>query len=193
MSSKTVICEAVDQSRREHLQKLINDFERDQQIQDVGRWFIDDTMDPLPPKLVAVLREWLETHNELTIKQNRRGNPHSDIRNAYFYITRLHRDTGMALEAACIMVAEELKLETDPTDLRRMYDRSRIAETRYLNEFMKSAGAFSNQEAPLSKTQAAALRLKSARAKRNTKAEQKAKSMLKAKANRKAKAEQKKQ
>ena len=56
--------------RRQHLEKLIKDFERDQTIQDVGTWLLKDSSDPLPPKHVAVLRKWLETHNELTIKQS---------------------------------------------------------------------------------------------------------------------------
>jgi len=69
--------EIEEQSQRQYLRKLIKDFKRDQTIQDVGTWFLNDSLDPLPPKHVAVLREWLETHNELTIKQSRRGCPSS--------------------------------------------------------------------------------------------------------------------
>jgi hypothetical protein len=140
--------EIEEQSRREHLVKLIKDFERDQTIQDVGSWLVNDSLDPLPPKHVAVLREWLETHNELTIKQNRRGNPHSDIRNAFIYITRMHRDTGMSIEAACNLVAKTLKLNTDPANLRRMYDRARTPETRMLNEVVTATGVFRKGSAP---------------------------------------------
>lgn len=156
--------ESEEQSRKQHLKKLIKDFERDQMIQDVGTWLVNDSLDPLPPKHVAVLREWLETHNELTIKQNRRGNPHSDTRNAFPYITRMHRDTGMSIEAACSLVAKELKLEIDLADLRRMYDRARTPETRYLSEVVKATGAFSNKEAPLSKVQKAGQRMRKAKA-----------------------------
>jgi hypothetical protein len=158
-----MVKEVLEQSRREHLKKLFKYFERDQTIQDVGAWLTNDSLDPLPPKHVAVLREWLETHNQLTIKQNRRGNPHSDIRNAFIYITRMNRDAGMSIEAACKLVAEELKLETDPANLRRMYDRARTPETRYLSEVVKATGAFSNEEAPRSKVLKAKLRLEKAK------------------------------
>ena len=158
-----MVKEIEDQSRRQHLKKLIKDFGRKQTIQDVEKWLIDDSLDPLLPKHVAVLREWLGTHNELTIKQSRRGNPHSDIRNAFIYITRMHRDTGMSIEAACKLVAEELKLETDPANLRRMYDRARTPESRYLSEVVKATGAFSNGEAPRSKVLKAKRRLEKAR------------------------------
>jgi hypothetical protein len=131
-----------EQSRQEYLDQLIDDFERQQTIQDVGAWLINDTRDPLPPKHVAVLNEWLETNNKLTIKQSRRGNPHSAIRNSFLYITRLHRDTGMSIEAACNLVAKKLKLDSDPANLRRAYDRARTAETKLLNEVVAATGAF---------------------------------------------------
>ena len=127
----STVKEIEEQSRKEYLDLLIKCFERVQTIQDVGTWLLNDTFDPLPPKHIAVLRKWLETHNELTIKQSRRGNPHSDIRNAFLYITRLHRDTGMSVEAAIKLVAEELNLEMDLANLRRMYDRARTPESRY--------------------------------------------------------------
>ena len=150
--------EIEEQSRKDHLKKLIKDFERIQTIQDVGSWLANDSLDPLPPKHVAVLREWLESHNELTIKQNRRGNPHSDIRNAFIFITRMHRDTGMSVEAACKLVAEELKLKTDPANLRRAYDRARTPDTRYLNEVVKATGAFGDLKTASPKVQKAVLR-----------------------------------
>ena len=164
-NSKKLIKKAMAEGQKDHLRKLIKDFERVQTIQDVGSWLINDSLDPLPPKHVAVLRQWLETHNELTIKQSRRGNPHSEIRNAFLYITRLHRDAGMSIEAACNWVAEALKLETDPADLRRMYDNARTPETRHLNEVVKATGAFSNKEAQLSKVQKAGQRRKKAKEK----------------------------
>ena len=151
-------------SRREHLRQMIKDFEREQTIQDVGTWLVKDSVDPLPPKHVAVLREWLETHNKLTIKQNRRGSPHSDIRNAYIYITRMCRDTGMSIEAACSLVAKELKLETDPANLRRMYDRARTPESRFINDLVKATGAFSKTDTPRSNVEKAGQRLKKAKA-----------------------------
>jgi len=159
-----MVDEIVNQSRREHLEKLIKDFERDQTIQDVGTWLLNDSLDPLPPKHVAVLREWLETHNELTIKQNRRGNRHAETRNAFPYITRLHRDTGMTVRAACKLVCEELDLEIDPADLRRMYDRSRTPETRFLNDVVKAMGAFSKTDTPFSDVEKAGQRLKKSKA-----------------------------
>jgi hypothetical protein len=144
-----------EESQHEYLDELIKDFERQQTIQDVGAWLINDTRDPLPPKHVAVLNEWLETNNKLTIKQSRRGNPHSAIRNSFLYITRLHRDTGMSIEAACKLVVEKLRLSKDPLDLRRMYDRARTPETRFLSETVNATGAFSKGGAPLSKVQKA--------------------------------------
>ncbi len=170
---KTMTDEIEEQSRRQHLEKLIKDFERRQTIQDVGSWLVNDPLDPLPPKHVAVLREWLETHNELTIKQSRRGNPHSEVRNAFLYITRLHRDTGMSIEAACKLVTEELDLETDPPDLRRMYDRSRTPETRFLSKFVKATGAFGDIDTAFSKVQKAGQRLKKAKAEKKPKNRQK--------------------
>ncbi len=163
---KTMTDEIEEQSRRQHLEKLIKDFERRQTIQDVGAWLVNDPLDPLPPKHVAVLREWLETHNELTIKQNRRGNPHGKVRNAFIYITRMNRDTGMSIEAACILVAKELKLETDPADLRRMYDRARTPEARFINDLVKATGAFSKTDTPRSNVKKAGQRLKKAKAAR---------------------------
>tara|TARA_B100001964_G_C13777395_1_gene398692 strand:- start:126 stop:383 length:258 start_codon:yes stop_codon:yes gene_type:complete len=71
----------------------------------------------------------------------------------------------MSIEAACNWVAEALKLETDPADLRRMYDNARTPETRHLNEVVKATGAFSNKEAQLSKVQKAGQRRKKAKEK----------------------------
>ena len=145
----TVESDDIEQkSRNEHLEQLIKDFEREQTIQDVGSWLINDTLDPLPPKHIEVLCKWLETQNGLTIKQNRRGNSHSDTRNAFHYITRMHRDTGMSIEAACNLVAEQLSLEIDIADFRRMYDRARTPETRLLNDAVSTTGAFSNVKTP---------------------------------------------
>ena len=113
-----------EQSRRDHLEQLIADFERRQTIQDVGTWLIHTPLDPLPPKHIEVLREWLEENNELTIKQSRRGNPHSYIRNAFVYVSCLSRDTGMSVEAACKLVLERLNLKTSLATFRRQYDRA---------------------------------------------------------------------
>jgi len=130
------------QSRDDYLEQLIDDLERPQTIQDVGTWLVDNQLDPLPPKHIEVLKSWLETHNDLTIKQNRRGNPYSDIRNVFIYITRLHRDTGMSVSEACERVVERLNLDRDPENLRRAYDRARTPETRLLNDTVKAVGAF---------------------------------------------------
>ena len=187
-----MVKEVLEQSRREHLKKLFKYFERDQTIQDVGAWLTNDSLDPLPPKHVAVLREWLETHNELTINQYRTGPPHSDVRNAFLYITRLNRDTGMSVEAACILVAEELNLQTDPANLRRSYDRARTPETRFINDLVKATGAFSKTDTPRSDIEKAGKRMKKAKAVRKAKHEQKAKAAEHTKATRIAKAAQKK-
>ena len=93
----------------------------------------------------------------------------------------------MPLDAACGLVADELELDTDPANLRRMYDRARTPESRYLNDFMKANGVFGNQETQQSKTLEAALRLKSARENRKAKAERKTE------AKRKSKVEQRKE
>ena len=146
-----MVHEIENQSRREYLEKLIKEFERDQTIHDVGKWLLKDSLDPLPPKHVAVLREWLETHNKLTIKQNRRGNPHGKVRNAFIYVTRMHRDTGMSIEAACNLVFEKLDLPIDSANFRRMYDRARTPETRLLNAVVAATGAFSKGSTPKSK------------------------------------------
>jgi hypothetical protein len=146
-NKKNGVRQVEEESQLEYLDELINDFEREQTIQDVGAWLINDIRDPLPPKHIAVLKEWLEINNHLTIKQSRRGNPHSDIRNAFLYITRMHRDTGMSIEAACNLVAKTLNLEIDPANLRRMYDRARTPETRLLNETVVATGAFSKTKA----------------------------------------------
>ena len=180
------------EGQKDHLGKLIKIFERKKTIQDVGRWLLDDSLDPLPPKHVAVLREWLETHNELTINQYRTGPPHSDVRNAFLYITRLNRDTGMSVEAACILVAEELSLKIDHTNLRRSYDRARTPEARFINDLVKATGAFSKTDTPRSDIEKAGKRMKKAKAVRKAKHEQKAKAAEHTKATRKAKAAQKK-
>ncbi len=152
-----------EESQRDYLDGLIKDFEREQTIQDVGTWLLNDTLDPLPPKHIKVLTDWLKTHNSMTIKKVRGRFP-ADTQNAFPYITRLHRDTGMTIRAACKLVAEELKLKTDPTDLRRAYDRARTPETRYLNDIVKATGAFSKTETPRSDIQKAGRRREKAKA-----------------------------
>ena len=135
-----MVDEIVNQSRREHLEKLIKDFERKQTIQDVGAWLVDNSLDPLPPKHVQVLMEWLQTHNHLTIKHDGPGTWPSTIRNAFYYITRLHRDTEMPVAAACNLVNEKLKLGKDVSNLIREYDRARTPETRLLSATIKATG-----------------------------------------------------
>lgn len=148
-NKKTGIRQA-EEGQLEHLDGLIKNFEREQTIQDVGAWLINDTRDPLPPKHIKVLTEWLKTHNSMTIKKVRGRFP-ADTQNAFPYITRMHRDTGLSIEAACNLVAEKLRLEIDPADLRRMYDRARTPETRLLNEIVAATGAFNKSSTPKSK------------------------------------------
>jgi len=159
------LADVEEQSQKDHLEELIKEFERVQTVQDVGAWLIDNLPDPLPPKHIDVLKTWLETHNNLTIKQNRRGNPHSDLRNAFIYITRMHRDTGMSISAACELVVERLEIDSNPTHVRRAYDRAMTAETRLLNDTLKIAGAFATTETPHADTLKSGLRYKSTKAK----------------------------
>jgi hypothetical protein len=140
--------ETKNQARVQYLEQLLKDHRRQQTIQDVGFWLIEYPLEPLPPRLIKVLRQWLKEHNNLTIKQNRRGSPHSDTRDEFPLITRMHQDTGMSIEAACLMIVEQLNLEIDPTNLRRAYDRARTPLARFLDDSVKALGAFNKSGTP---------------------------------------------
>jgi len=131
------IREIEHESQLQHLEKLLEDHLRTPTIQDVGFWLVEFPLEPLPPRLLKVLSPWLEEHNELTIKQSRRGRSHSDTRDVFPLITRMHRDAMMSIEAACLLVCDRLDLETDPADLRRAFDRARTPHQRLLDDQMK--------------------------------------------------------
>lgn len=124
------------------LDDLLVEFFRTPTIQDVGLWLVNYPLAPLPPRLIRVLKPWLEEHNKLTIKQARKGSPVSDIRNYLPLVTRMHQDTGLPIEAACKMICEKLNQNTeepiDALDLRRVYDRSITNYERLLNDTVKS-------------------------------------------------------
>ncbi len=162
--AKGMVHEIEKQSRRDYLDLLIEDFEREQTIQDVGAWLIENPLDPLPPKHVQVLMEWLQTHNHMAIKHDGPGTWPSTTRNNFYYITRLHRDTGMSVEAASELVVERLGLNKDPANLMREYDRARTPETRLLNATVKATGAFSTGSPAIPKVKKALNRFKTAKA-----------------------------
>lgn len=136
-STKGMIRDIERESQLQHFDKLLEDHLRDPTIQDVGFWLIEFPLEPLPPRLLKVLSPWLEEHNELTIKQSRRGRSHSDTRDVFPLITRMHRDAMMSVEAACLLVRDKLDLEIDPADLRRAFDRARTPHQRLHDDQMK--------------------------------------------------------
>ena len=125
------------ESHLQHLDKLLEDHLREPTIQDVGFWLVEFPLEPLPPRLLKVLSPWLEEHNELTIKQSRRGRSHSDTRDVFPLITRMHREAMMSIEAACLLICERLELEVDPSNLRRAFDRARTPQQRLQDDEMK--------------------------------------------------------
>jgi hypothetical protein len=86
------------QARVQHLAQLLKDHQRQQTIQDVGFWLIEYPLEPLTPRLIEVLRQWLKEHNNLTIRQNRRGSPHSDTRDLFPLISRMHAASGIPVD-----------------------------------------------------------------------------------------------
>ena len=148
------------QTRVQYLERLLEEYHRKQTIQDVGFWLIEYPLEPLTPRLIGVLRLWLKEHNALTIKQNRRGSPHSGTRDVFPLITRMHRETGMSIEAACLMIVERLNPEIDPANLRRAYDRARTPHGKLLDAFIKAGGALGRNGSPTSDVQKAAMKFK---------------------------------
>ena len=136
-STKGGIREIEHESHLQHLDKLLEDHFREPTIQDVGFWLVEFPLEPLPPRLLKVLSPWLEEHNDLTIKQSRRGRSHSDTRDVFPLITRMHREAMMSIEAACLLVCERLELEVDPSNLRRAFDRARTPHQRFQDDQMK--------------------------------------------------------
>jgi len=151
------------EAQAKHLDMLALELKRNATIQDVGLWLIDCPLEPLTPRLVRALSGWLKEHNSLTIKQNRRGSPHSDIRDVFPIITRIHRDTGMSIEAACLMIVGRLNLEIDPANLRRAYDRARTPHGKLLDALIGAADDLGGSGSPTSDVRDAALAFKQSR------------------------------
>ncbi len=157
-----------EQARLEHLNMLIEDFEREPTIQDVGIWLVNYPLHPLPPRLVRALSDWLKDLNALTVKQSRRGRPHSDNRDVYPLIDGMCNDTGISVEAACHLVVDNLTLDIDSADLRRMYDRARHPKTRLLADLVRAHSSGENGRPSVAAGLKAAQRYKRSAAKKQT-------------------------
>jgi hypothetical protein len=147
-----------EESRHQHLEELLDDFQREPTIQDVAFWLLEFPMEPIPPRLVKALSTWLNEHNDLTIKQSRQGRPHSEIRDVFPLISRMHRDTGMSIKAACELIVDRLKLETDPSILRGQFDKARTPHQRFHDDSMIIIDEISKRGTPHTAMQKAQLR-----------------------------------
>lgn len=124
-----------EQSRQDYLDQLVNDFTREQTIQDIGIFLLDYPAYRMPPRLAKILSDWLEKTSDRKLIYAGPGHPKTDLAD-YFPLIDQMRATGMSVEDICdfIAVHSELKMIRSAETLRKRYNDHRTKMSRLIDD-----------------------------------------------------------
>lgn len=129
-----MVNEIEEQSRRDYLDQLIEDFKREQTIQDVGLFLVNFPAYRLPNRLADVLSQWLEKTSDRKLAYSHKGHPKTELTD-YFPLIDGMRVTGMSVYAACHMIVDKLELhDINPDTLQKRYGKHRTPESRFVDD-----------------------------------------------------------
>ena len=129
-----MVNEIEEQSRQDHLDKLVKDFKREQTIQDVGLFLVHYPAYRLPNRLADVLSKWLEKTSDRKLAYSHKGHPKTELTD-YFPLIDGMRVTEMSVYAICHMIVDTLELhDVDPDTLQKRYGEHRTRDSRFVDD-----------------------------------------------------------
>lgn len=124
------------QSRQEYLDQLIEDFKREQTIQDVGLFLVNFPAYRLPNRLADVLSQWLKKTSDRKLAYSKKGRPKTELTD-YFPLIDGMRVTGMSVYAACHLIIDKLELyDVNPDTLQKRYGEHRTPDSRFVDDLV---------------------------------------------------------